>query len=150
MKIIKLLTACMLILSAAGCTHEEEPAPEGPAAGTVTFINEVTDTDIWILADTEGNRKTTVWGTPAVRGLITGAETEVQLCEPAESGRYLIRMISAKKMYFSADDVVLQDGWTVRFRAGEYVNDNPVSWALEVTDVNGNPVETYEVFGAAL
>ncbi|MBQ1356122.1 MAG: hypothetical protein IIY72_06535, partial [Solobacterium sp.] len=98
-----------------------------PAAGTITFVNEVTDTDVWILADTEENRKTTVWGTPAVRGLKVNTETEAQLCEPAENGLYLIRMISAGKMYFSADDVVLEDGWTIRFRVGKYYNDHPVS-----------------------
>ena len=150
MKTMKLLAVCMLALFAAGCTREEEPAPEVPAAGTVIFVNEVTDTDVWILAGTEENRKTTVWGTPAVRGLKVNTETEAQLCEPAENGLYLIRMISAGKMYFSADDVALEDGWTMRFRVGEYYNDNPVSWVLEVTDTEGNPVETYEVFGAAL
>ncbi|MBQ1319978.1 MAG: hypothetical protein IIY53_07090 [Solobacterium sp.] len=150
MKTIKLLAVCMLALFAAGCTRAEEPAPEAPAAGTVIFVNEVTDTDVWILADTEENRKTTVWGTPAVRGLKVNTETEAQLCEPAENGLYLIRMISAGKMYFSADDVVLEDGWTIRFRVGKYYNDHPVSWVLEVTDTEGNPMETYEVFGAAL
>ena len=150
MRTIKLLTACILAVLAAGCIRAEEPAPEEPAAGTVIFINEVTDTDVWILANTEENRKTTVWGTPTVRGMKVNTETEAQLCAPAEDGLYLIRMISARKIYFSADGVALQNGWTVRFKVGKYYNDNPVSWVLEVTDTEGNPMETYEVFGAAL
>ncbi|MEE0958060.1 MAG: hypothetical protein UH734_08285, partial [Ruminococcus sp.] len=112
---------------------------------TVTFVNRVNETDLWILPKTEKNLKTTVWGTAAASKVKTGESRQVPLCDPGDGGLYLIRMIDTDSFYYSANDVALEAGWTIEIKQ----NDTHGATA-EVKDENGALKKTYEVFSARL
>ncbi len=106
--------------------------------GTVTFINEVEETDVWILPDTEENRELP-YSRPTIDDLALNGTSDVSL---EADGDYVIHMFSSDGMYYGVEGVALRAGDTVRFvRQG-------FGCALEVTDGEGDPVSSYEVFGA--
>lgn len=111
----------------------------------VTFINKVNDADVWILTDTEENRKTTLWGTATVSNVKKGESRISPLCESGDDGHYMFRMIDADGFFYSAGGIVLQKGWTVEIK-GEALQ----SIIIEVTDENGALKNTYKVFSAKL
>lgn len=144
----KALIWVMTMLLLCGCkANRTPPATDTPPASdqTVTFINGVKDADVWILPETEANRKTTVWGTATASDVKTDESRQAPLCDAGESGLYLIRMIDTDHMFYSANGVALESGWTVRV-AGEDLR----SVTAEVTDENGVLQGTYEVFAARL
>lgn len=118
---------------------------ETKSIGTITFINSVSDADVWILADTEANLKTTLWGKATISKIPKGENRQAPLCEPGDEGLYLFRMIDTDKYYYSVDHIAIEDGWTVEIK-GEELH----LITIEVTDVNGALVNTYEVFAARL
>ena len=111
----------------------------------ITLINEVKDADIWILPKTEENLKTTVWGKATVSGIKTNETCKAPLCTAGENGLYIIRMIDTDNIFYSADDITLESGWTVRI-----TGDDLQSVRLEVVDESGSLKNTYEVFAASL
>ena len=137
---------CLLsVLLLCCCTSKETETMETKSIGTITFINSVSDADVWILADTEANRKTTLWGTATVSKITKGESRQAPLCEPGDEGLYMFRMIDTDKYYYSADRIAIKDGWTMEIK-GEELH----LITIEVTDGNGNPAGTYEVFAARL
>lgn len=134
----------MLMMLFCGCNTEGNNM-ESAKTGTVTVISGLTDADMWILPDTEANRKTSLWGTATAAQVKTGESRPVSLCEPGDGGRYLLRVIDADEFYYSADGVVLQDGWTVTITETDLM-----SAAAEVADENGVLQHTYDVFMARL
>ncbi len=113
----------------------------------VTFRNEVEKTDVWILPDTEENRKLSVWGTATIGGLEKDKSAEVSLFALGGPGQYLVHMITPDEMYFGVSDIKLDAGYTMRF----YLADEEYHvWMLEVKDADGNAVDDLEVFGARL
>ena len=110
----------------------------GAPVETVSFINEVEETDVWILPDTEENRKLP-YSSPTIDDLALNGTSDVSL---EADGDYVIHMFSSDGMYYGVEGVALRAGDTVRFvRQG-------FGFALEVTDGEGDPVSSYEVFGA--
>lgn len=136
--VIYLLT--MLLL--CGCKASRTASASNK---TVTFINEVTDADVWILPETEENLKTTLWGTATVSEIKTGESRKAPLCDAGETGLYIIRMIDADNIFYSADGITLEAGWTVRVTGNDLK-----SVTAEVTDENGVLKNTYDVFAASL
>ena len=131
-----------------GCTEKEQDNMETTGITsdkTVTVINGVSDADVWILPDTEANRKTSLWGTATVSKIRTGESRQAPLCEPGDGGLYLLRMIDADGFYYSASGVTLGDGYTVRISENELR-----AVTAEVADENGVILNTYEVFSARL
>ena len=113
----------------------------------VTFRNEVEKTDVWILPDTEENRKLSVWGTATIGGLEKDKSAEVSLFALGGPRQYLVHMITPDEMYFGVSDIKLDAGYTMRF----YLADEEYHvWMLEVKDADGNAVDDLEVFGARL
>ena len=115
------------------------------STNAVIFINGVKDADIWILADTEANRKTTVWGTATASKVKTGESRETPLCEPGENGLYLFRMIDTDSFFYSANGISLEAGWTMQIE-GEDLH----SITIKVIDGDGKLSDTYDVFAARL
>ena len=138
----KALICLMSMLLLCGC-KANHTAPANDKA--VTFVNGVTDADVWLLPDTEANRKTTVWGTATASGVKTDESRQTPLCEAGDGGLYLIRMIDADHIYYSANGVALESGWTVRIAGADLR-----SVTAEVTDETGALQRTYEVFAASL
>ena len=131
----------MLLL--CGCTAKRtDPANKK----TITFINGVKDADIWILPETEENLKTTVFGEATVSGIKTNESREVPLCDAEESGLYIIRMIDTDNIFYSADGIKLESGWTVRVTG----NDDLRNVKFEVAGEDGVLKNTYGVFAASL
>ena len=112
---------------------------------TVTFINEVNEADVWILPKTEKNLKTTVWGAPTVSKVKKGESRPAPLCEPGNDGLYMFRMIDTDSFFYSANDIILEAGWTLRIKG-----DDLQSFTVEVTDESGVLKNTYKVFAARL
>ncbi len=135
---------CLLILLLlCSCKAKEQNNMNTDKA--VTFINGVTEADLWILPKTQENLKTTLWGTATAASIGTGESRQVPLCEGGDDGLYLIRMIDTDKFYYSANDVTLKEGWTLEVKEHEYHR-----VTLEVKDENGKTNNTYEVFSAKL
>ena len=128
-----------------GCKSEEPGNAGITGKQTVTQINKVCDADVWILPETEKNRKSTVWGTATAAKVKEGESRIAPLCEPGDDGLYLFRMIDNNQFYYSADGITLQDGWTLQISG-----DDLRSLAIEVADENGVVISTYEVFAARL
>ena len=146
LKKILLTALCLMTLPLfCFCNTTETTAMNTENTVKITVINDVAEADIWILADTEANRKTTLWGTATVKKMAEGESRETMICEPGDNGQYLFRMIDADKFYYSADALSLEEGWTLRV-SGEDIG----SITLEVTDENGVLQNTYEVFCARL
>ena len=138
--------ACILMLLLCGCDKGGvSPVNSTESCGTVTVINRVTDSDVWILSDTETNRKTTLWGTATVAALKTDASGTASLPAPGDEGLYLLRMIDVDETYYSAGAIELKDGWTMEVRKG----DNGTI-TVKVTDADGNVQCVYDVFSAHL
>ena len=77
---------------------------------TIAMVNSVNEADIWILPKTEENLKTTLWGTATAGKMQLHESREVQLEAPADNGLYIFRMIDTDKMYYSAEDIVIEAG----------------------------------------
>jgi len=136
--VIYLIT--MLLLG--GCSAKSTDSVNNK---TVNFVNGVRDADIWILPETEENLKTTLWGTATASGVKKNESCKAPLCDAGDDGLYIIRMIDTDNIFYSADGIALEAGWTVRI-TGEDLQ----SVKVEVTDENGALKNTYEVFAASL
>ena len=153
-KTVWIIVCCLLLPLLFGCQAEEqggaaepEPKPEIEYTRTVTFVNELTEADLWLLPQTEANLKTTLWGTASAAKVKTGESREVRLPEPGDTGCYIFRMIDVDQYYYSANDLVLEDGWTLRIM----VEDSSLeTLTVEVKDTDGAVKGTYSVFAAML
>ena len=139
-----LLWSLIMLFGLFGCGKQEdtEIKTEEPVC-RFTFKNSAVEADVWIIPDTEQNRKTTVWGTATVKGSMPGTDYPI---DPEDSDKYLFRMIDTDKMYYSADAVEIPENGTIEIRSAE----NSMDAELEVFDCDGNSKATYEVFKARL
>jgi hypothetical protein len=149
-----LIGACTLIFH--GCIKVKpadpdppgsvEPAPAEDDGSVITFVNEREETDIWILPDTDENRKLSLWGAPTIDDLGEGKQAELSLSALGGPGLYVIHMINPDGMYYGVSEVRIEAGYTLVFRTGDWVG----AYELEVRDADGETVKVYEVFGAML
>ena len=133
-------SACLLLFS--GCKKEEaENGPDPADSGEILFVNELAETDLWILPDTEENRQLP-YSTPTVDDLARGGEVSLSLEALGGPGLYTVHMFDADGMYFGVNEVPLEAGYTLRFRRQDY------GLVLDITDKDGKPVDSLDVFGA--
>ena len=111
----------------------------------ISFTNGVQEADVWILPMTEENLKTTMWGTATAKSVKTGESRKTPLCKAGDEGQYIFRMIDTDEMYYSANGIKLEAGWTAEVK-GDELN----SITLEVKNADGEVDATYEVFAARL
>lgn len=100
---------------------------------SVTFLNNVEEADIWILPQTEDNPNSSLWGTPTVSKMRVGEQKAVTVSDE-RTGRYIVRIIDCDQAFYAASDVVLDDGYTIRFEMEETKYDASIT----VLDQNGN------------
>lgn len=112
---------------------------------TVTFVNTVRDADAWILPQTAANLKTTVWGAATVPKAKKEESRQVPLCEAGDGGLYIFRMIDEDGLFYSANRIVLEDGWTLTIKG-----DDLQEISIEVSNGDGVLQNTFEVFAARL
>lgn len=108
----------------------------------VTFRNEVEEADVWLLPATEENRKTSLWGTPTAGKLGVGKSAEFRLTEDEGAEAWLLRIIDDDQAFYSAQDLMLEDGYTLVFRS----EGSKFDAVLEVLDENGDLVRSEPVF----
>lgn len=146
MKKVVLISICALVLLAlCSCTAKEQNNMQIKTNKAVTFVNSVQEADIWILPKTEENLKTTMWSTATAKSVKTGESRKTPLCEAGDEGQYIFRMIDTDEMYYSANGIKLEAGWTA-----EVKGDDLYSITLEVKNADGEVDATYEVFAARL
>jgi hypothetical protein len=145
-RIIVLLVMAILILSACSSGEnavKNQESIEPTSSIGISFIDLVEPGSVWILTDTEKNRKTSVWGTAMLKPEEIGEEYIADIPE-AEDGRYLFRMIDDDGIYYETDIPELKNGWKVIIsRAG-------LEAQLSIYDDEGKLVHSCEVFSAAL
>lgn len=106
---------------------------------SITFINYVEEADIWILPQTEENLKTSLWGTPTFSKMKAGEEGTPAVTDEG-TGRYIIRIIDTDHAYYSANDLVLDDNYTVHFKT----DDSKYEAGIIILDENGDSSTTVE------
>ncbi|MCR5357095.1 MAG: CAP domain-containing protein [Lachnospiraceae bacterium] len=111
----------------------------------VSFNDNVEPASVWILADTENNRHTSIWGTAMIRSEELGKEYNAGIPK-ADDDKYLFRMIDDDEMYYDAQISELKSGWKINL----YTPENAMDPKLDVYDENGDIVEECSVFWAAL
>ena len=145
-KALSILLCLVTISLFCGCnTTKESETVATTFDRTITIINSVYEASIWVLPDTEANRKTTLWGTATVSKLQADSSSQAGIDKPGDNGQYLFRMIDTDKMYYSSENLVLEDGWTLEIKG-----DIRTGVTIEVTDKDGNLNAAYEVFAARL
>ena len=149
MKKILLIGLCLLAgMTLCGCGEEKADMNEPEKTGAaVTCINETADADIWIIPDTEANRKTSLWGAAAIKDLGVNESAQISLDALGGPGLYLFRAIDADKGFYGAEGVFLDAGYTLRFTAG---GGHPAEAVLEILDADGNLTDTWSVFVGVL
>lgn len=116
--------------------------PEQDAAVTVTFVNDVYDADIWILPQTEENLETSLWGTATIGKLSKGAKADIAISDIAEDDMYIVRIIDTNQAFYSANDLLLEDGYTIHFAT----EDRPYDSTIDVLDREGNMISSEHAF----
>ena len=106
----------------------------------VTLINRVDDADFWILPQTEENLKTSLWGTATAKDLRADETREITLAEAEDA--YIVRVIDDESAYYSAKDVRLGDGYSIRFTTG----DSRYDAVIEILDADGSVLDTQTAF----
>ena len=146
MKKVVLIVMCFLtLLPFGGCKRKQPNPPESRRIGTVTLRSSIAQADVWLLPDTQKNRKTTVWGAASAAGVKAGETRTAALSEPGDNGLYLLRMIDADGFYYEANGLPLQAGWSVEIKG-----DGLQSMTVEVTDETGERKNTCKLFAAKL
>ena len=112
---------------------------------SVTFINDVEKADIWILPQTKENLKTSLWGTATISKLKPGEKKTISIND-FEEGRYIVRIIDDDKAFYSANDIVLKENYTIRFKTDE----TKYEAELVTLDQNGEAVSKTEAFQGVL
>ena len=115
-------------------------------AVSVTFQNEVEEADVWLLPQTEENLKTSIWGTPSAGALRKGETAELTMTNPEYAETWLVRIIDRNKAYYSAQDLQLEDGYTVVFKS----EGSKFDAVIEVHDATGNLVFSAKAFTGVL
>ena len=113
---------------------------------SISFQNEVEEADVWLLPQTEGNLKTSLWGTPSAGALEKGESAELTLTNPEYAETWLVRIIDHEKAYYSARDLKLEDGYTVIFKS----EGSKFDAVIEVHDASGVVVFSAEAFTGVL
>ncbi|ETP72807.1 hypothetical protein UYO_1224 [Lachnospiraceae bacterium JC7] len=113
---------------------------------TIGFVNKVMPGDVWIIENTEVNRKKSVWGTASVKSNELEKEYSASIRKNPEDS-YLFRMIDSQHIYYALDDMILRDGYSIMiFESDSEFEDIKIA----VYDEKGEQTEERKVFNAAL
>ncbi|EJU20403.1 putative lipoprotein [Peptoanaerobacter stomatis] len=104
----------------------------------VTFVNEVKESDIWVLPQTEENTNST-WGNATISKLPVNEEREISLQENRDAESWIINIIAGYQ-YYSVSDIALKEGYTIIFKTEtkEYNGIQHKNEFIEILDQNGN------------
>ena len=133
-------TTCFVLFS---CKEKDgEPDMTEPNKTiSVTFVNDVEKADIWILPQTEENRKTSLWGTATISKRDSGDKRTVEISS-FDEGKYIVRIIDSDHAFYSADDMILGDNCTIHFKSDETKYES----SIVVLDKDGKILYSKEAF----
>lgn len=147
-KAILILMGVFVMLGLFGC-GKQKITPQNNIVDDVIEIrvsNQIGAADIWVLPNTEENRKTTVWGKAMVSRHIAPDDEGTAVTISAGAEEYLFRMIDTDEMYYEADGIVLADHQSLVIRDGE----EDMTAVVEVYSAEGTLMAEYDVFMARL
>ena len=145
-RILPVLLCLVSLVFFCSCnTTKESESMATISDRNITIVNNVYEANIWVLPNTEANRKTTLWGTATAGKVPAGESRQVGIDKPGDNGTYMFRMIDTEQMYYSSENMILEDGWTLEIKGK--LNDD---LKIEVTDKDGTLKAEYEVFAASL
>ena len=149
-KTLLILTCILTLLCLSSCKEEEQDnmtskTSENTATVSITVTNGVSETDMWILPQTKENLSTSLWGTATVAKIENGESRQVLITQPGDEGFYILRMIDIDGFYYSANGIVLKEGWALKITDHGF---DPAT--ADVYDENGDLQNSYEVFSARL
>lgn len=137
----------MFGLFGCGKKNGDKPVSEEPKNYIeINIENQITETDIWVIPDTDKNRKTSLWGTATLAKIKTGEIKSAKVEESENGDLYLIRMIDVDQMYYEANAVSIEKNQSILIRKGEGIRDILV----EVYNENGEKIGEYSMFSARL
>ena len=141
--LILILSAVVLCACASGSKSSEDLPEETVSIG---FVNSVQTADVWIIPDTEENRKTSVWGTASIKDAEPEKEYSVSILR-SDGDTYLLRMIDKDHIYYESKPVTLLEGYSIIIYSSE---ENDQDIRLTVYDNDGKKLTDEAVFNAAL
>ena len=121
-------------------SQENTPAAEPGSRVEITFIGDDKNADVWILPQTDEILKTSLWGTATVADCPADAEQKLALDPSGDSGIYVIRIIAGDGGLYSANDIHLEEGYSIRFSRGKTADDS----YLKIIDETGAATDTRE------
>ena len=86
-----------------------------------------------------------MWGAATAGKVSTDEARQAGIDKPGDNGQYLFRMIDTDKWYYSSENLVLEDGWTLEIK-----QESKHVYVIEVADKDGTLKASYEVFAARL
>lgn len=110
---------------------------------SVSFTSQIESADVWIIPNTEENRKTTNLGKAIIPKAVAGSEYSVLLPD-IESHEYILRMIVDNNMYYESGYFWLTSGSTMEVT----VQDN--SFTLVTHSADGKTTTRSSVFRNSL
>ena len=112
---------------------------------TISYVNEISTANVWIIADIEENHKTSLWGTATLKDAEVEKEYSADI-EKSEDDHYLLRMIDKDELYYESGSFELKDGYSLLISEGKSF-DEPL---IIIYNDNGEKVEELTIFCAAL
>ncbi len=112
----------------------------------IVFKNQGIDANIWILPETKENKSTTFWGKPTVSESKPGNIGEFTVYKEVNTEATIFRAIDNDNMYYEANGIILENGYTVIFKSGDSIK----TFTVETISSDGQTVNVYPVFAAKL
>lgn len=136
-----LLISVFVTIMLCACDKKDESLTGSNIS--VSFTSQIESADIWIIPNTEENRKTTNWGKATIPKAIAGGEYSVSLPD-IESHEYLLRMIDDDHMYYESGYFWLLNGYTMEITGGDDV------FMLVIHSPDGKTTTKNSVFKSSL
>lgn len=105
-KVILLIIGVIIIFGITGCKEKSNKADTTNKI-EISVKNKINKADVWIISDTEKNRKTSVWGKATFKDMEVQNKYKSAKVS-ADTEKYLIRVIDKDGMYYSADGITLK------------------------------------------
>ena len=112
---------------------------------TISYVNEISAADVWIIADIEENHKTSLWGTATLKDAEPEKEYTVGI-EKSEDDHYLLRMIDEDELYYESGSFELKDSYSLLVCEGDSFSEPHII----IYDDKGEKAEELTIFRAAL
>ena len=112
----------------------------------ILLENQVKTADIWIMEDTNENRKKSVWGGTTVKECAVETPQQLTIKNVSDDNLYIVRMLDDKGLFYEACNVEITEGQSIVIKS----EDNDLRTVVSVYDTEGSLQNEYEMFAAAL